>query len=128
MPSSAQTLGLDVFTRLSHGCLGRGDVGGILLEVQGGERDAMSEAAGRDPHVVDRPWPPALDGCRGQSAPGGGDRLVSGQYRNAGQPTGEFLAATLAPVADLRPLGQLSEGHNGEQRVRGGASGSSGRT
>jgi len=31
----------------------------VVLEVQGGERDAMGEAAGRDPHVVDRPRPPA---------------------------------------------------------------------
>ena len=48
--------------------------------------------------------------------PGGGYRLVAGQYRNAGQSAGEFLAAALAPVADLRPLGQLSEGHEGDQR------------
>lgn len=62
----------------------------------------MAARAGRLPRTV---------------GPGGGDRLVSGQYRNAGQPAGEFLAATLAPVADLRPLGQLSEGHKGEQRL-----------
>jgi hypothetical protein len=89
----------------------------VVLEVQGGERDAMGEAAGRDPHVVDRPWSAALDGCRGQSALGGGYCLVSGQYRDVGQPAGEFLAAVLAPVADLRPLGQLSEGHEGDQRL-----------
>ena len=40
----------------------------VVLEVQGGERDAMGEAAGRDPHVVDRPRSSTLDGCRGQSA------------------------------------------------------------
>ena len=51
------------------------------------------------------------------SRPGGGYRLVAGQYRDAGQPAGEFLAAALAPVADLRPLGQLSEGHEGDQRL-----------
>ena len=55
----------------------------VVLEVQGGERDAMGEAAGRNPHVVDRPRPPAPDGCRGQPPPGGGYRLVAGQYRNA---------------------------------------------
>jgi hypothetical protein len=42
----------------------------VVLEVQGGERDAMGEAAGRDPHVVDRPRSPAPDGCRGQPPPG----------------------------------------------------------
>ncbi len=31
----------------------------VVLEVQGGERDAMGEAAGRNPHVVDRPRSPA---------------------------------------------------------------------
>jgi len=77
----------------------------------------MGEAAGRDPHVVDRPRSPALDGCRGQPPASGGYCLVAGQYRNAGQPAGEFLAAVLAPVADLRPLGQLSEGHEGDQRL-----------
>jgi len=58
-------------------------------------------------------WTAAAD-SRPQVAATG---LVSGQYRNAGQPAGEFLAATLAPVAELRPLGQLSEGHQGEQRL-----------
>src|SRR5260370_30353084 len=77
----------------------------------------MGEAAGRNPHVVDRPRSPAPDGCRGQPPPGGGYRLVAGQYRNSGQPAGEFLAAAVAPVADLPPLGQLSEGHEGDQRL-----------
>lgn len=36
----------------------------VVLEVQGGERDAMGEAAGRNPHVVDRARTPAPDGCR----------------------------------------------------------------
>ena len=31
----------------------------VVLEVQGGERYAMSETAGRDPHVIDRPRSPA---------------------------------------------------------------------
>jgi hypothetical protein len=56
----------------------------VVLEFQGGERDAMGEAAGSNPHVVDRPRSPAPDGCRGQPPPGGGCRLVAGQYRNAG--------------------------------------------
>ena len=44
MPSSAQTpLGRDVFTRLSHGCLGRGDVSGIL-----GSLDSRSDLHGHD--------------------------------------------------------------------------------
>jgi hypothetical protein len=77
----------------------------------------MGEAAGRDPHVVDRPRSPASDGCRGQPPPSGGYCLVAGQYRNAGQLAGEFLAAVLAPVADLRPLGQLSGGYEGDQRL-----------
>ena len=88
----------------------------VVLEVQGGEREAMGEAAGRDPHVVDRSWSSAQDGCGGQSPPGGGYCLVAGQYRDVGQPVSEFLAAMLAPVADLRPLGQLSEGNEGDQR------------
>jgi hypothetical protein len=89
----------------------------VVLEVQGGERDAVGEAAGRDPHVVDRPWSSTLDGCCGQPAPGGGYCLVAGQYRDVGQLAGEFLTTVLAPVADLRPLGQLAEGHEGDQRL-----------
>ncbi len=88
----------------------------VVPEVQGGERDALGEAAGRNPHVVDRPRSPAPDGCRGQPPPGGGYRLVAGQYRNAGQLAGEFLASALAPVADLRPRGQFSEVHEGDLR------------
>jgi transposase len=84
------------------------------------ERYAMGEAAGRDLHVVDWPWSPAQDGCRGQSSPGGGYRLVAGQYRDAGQPVSEFLAAVLAPGADLRPLGRLPEGNEGDQRFAAG--------
>jgi hypothetical protein len=89
----------------------------VVLEVQGGERDAMGEAAGRNPHVVDRPRSSALDGYCGQSAPGDGYCLITGQHSDVGQPAGEFLAAVLAPVADLRPLGQLSEGHKGDERL-----------
>ena len=89
----------------------------VVFEVQGGERDAMGEATGRNPHVVDRPRAPAPDGYRGQPSPGGGYYLVAGQHRTAGQPAGELLAAALASVADLRPLGQLSEGHEGDQRL-----------
>jgi hypothetical protein len=62
----------------------------------GGAGSAPPHPAGRNPHVVDRPRSPALDGCRGQPPPGGGYRLVAGQYRNAGQPAGEFLTAALA--------------------------------
>ena len=54
----------------------------VVLEIQGGERETMGEATGRDPHVVDRSWPSAQDGCRGQPPPGGGYCLVAGQYRN----------------------------------------------
>ena len=95
----------------------------IVLEVQGRERYAMGEA-GRDPNVVDRPWSSTLDGRRGQSALGGGYCLVAWQYRNAGQPAGEFLAATVAPVAYLRPLCQLSKGNEGNQRLAADQAGS----
>jgi hypothetical protein len=97
----------------------------VVLEVQDGERDAMGEAAGRDPHVVDRSRSPASDGCRGQPPPGGGHCLIAGQCRDAGQPTGKFLAAALAPVADLRPLGRLSEGREGDQRLAADQAGGS---
>jgi hypothetical protein len=77
----------------------------------------LASANSRDPHVVDGPWSSTLDGCCGQSAPVGGYCLVAGQYRNVGQPASEFLAATLAPVADLRPPGQLCEGNESDQRL-----------
>ena len=37
----------------------------VVFEVQGGERDFVGEAAGRDPHVVDRAGSPASGGCCG---------------------------------------------------------------
>jgi len=98
----------------------------VVLKVQGGERDAMGEAAGRDPHVVDRPRSSTLDGCRGQSAPGGGYCLITGQYRDVGQPAGEFLAAVLPQlrisahlasspkvtkvISGSRPIGRVASG------------------
>ena len=55
----------------------------VVLEVQGGERDVMGQAAGRNPHVVDRPRAPAPDGCRGQPSPDGGYCLLAGHGSTA---------------------------------------------
>ena len=86
----------------------------------------MGEAAGRNPHVVDRPRSPAPDGCRGQPPPGGGYRLVAGQHRNAGQPAGEFLAAALAQLrisAHLASSPKVTKVISGSRPIRRVASG-----
>jgi hypothetical protein len=81
----------------------------VVLEVQRGEGRFVGEAAGRDPHVVDRAGPSAAAGCCGQAAPDRGNCFIAGQDRDAGQPAGQFPAAVGAPAADLSPLGQLTE-------------------
>src|ERR1017187_6786404 len=75
----------------------------VILEVQRCERYFMGEAARRDPHVVDRTRASALECCCGQAAPDGTYRLIAWQHGNAGQPSGQFLAAVGAPVADFSP-------------------------
>jgi hypothetical protein len=49
-----------------------------ILEVQRREREAVREAACRDPRVIYRPWPTALGGGSGQLAPDAGDTLAAG--------------------------------------------------
>jgi hypothetical protein len=88
----------------------------VVFEVQGGERDFVGEAAGRDPHVVDWAGPPPQAGCCGQAPPDGGDGLIAGQDRDARQPSGQFPAAVGTPAADLCPLGQLTERDEGDER------------
>lgn len=89
----------------------------IVLEVQGGERQVVGQAAGCDPHVVDRPRPSSLDGGRREPTPGCGDRLVTGYDGHCGEPGGKLAPALLAPVADLCPLGQLAEGDESNERL-----------
>jgi hypothetical protein len=92
----------------------------VVLEVQGGERRFVGEAAGRDPHVVDRAGPPAPAGCCGQAPPDGGDGLIAGQDGDARQPGGQFPAAVGTPAADLGPLGQLTESDEGDEGFAAG--------
>ena len=87
----------------------------VVFKVQGGERDFVGEAAGRDPHVVDRAGSPASGGCCGQAPPDGGYSFIAGQDGDARQPGGQFPAAVRAPVADLGPLGQLTESYEGDE-------------
>jgi hypothetical protein len=89
----------------------------VILEVQRCERYFMGEAARRDPHIVDRTRASALECCCGQAAPDGTYRLIAWQHGNAGQSSGQFLAAVGAPMADFSPLGQLAEGHERDQRL-----------
>jgi hypothetical protein len=89
----------------------------VVLEVQGGERHIVGEAAGSDPHVVDRAGSAAASGRGGQSAPGRGHGLITGQHGDLGQPRGQFAAAALAPVADLGPPGQLAERDERDQHL-----------
>ena len=65
----------------------------VILEVQRRERYLVGEAARRDPHVVDWTRASALERCCGQAAPDSAHRLVAWQDGNAGQPSGQFLAA-----------------------------------
>lgn len=53
----------------------------VILQVQRRERHFIGQAAGCDPHVIDRPWPSTLDGRSGQAAPDGGGGLVARQNR-----------------------------------------------
>lgn len=89
----------------------------VVLEVQGGERQVVAQAAGCYPHVVDGPRPSSLDGGRRESAPGSGDRFVTGYDSHSCQPGGQLAPAALAPVADLCPRGQLAEGDESNERL-----------
>jgi hypothetical protein len=89
----------------------------VVLEVQRCEGHFVGEAAGGDPHVVDRPGSSAQAGLCGQAAPDGGDCLVAGQDGDAGEPTSQFLAAVKTPMADLGPLGELAERYEGDERL-----------
>jgi hypothetical protein len=75
----------------------------VVFEVQGGERRFVGEAAGRDPHVVDRAGPPALAGGCGQAPPDGGDGLIPGQDGDARQPGGQFPRGGGYPSGGSRP-------------------------
>jgi hypothetical protein len=81
----------------------------VVFKVQGGERDFVGEAAGRDPHVVDRAGSPASGGCCGQASPDGGYSFIAGQDGDARQPGGQFPAAVRRPSGGSRPPAQLTE-------------------
>lgn len=63
----------------------------------------------------DRAGSPASGGCCGQAPPDGGYSFIAGQDGDARQPGGQFPAAVSAPVADLGPLGQLTESYEGDE-------------
>jgi thiopeptide-type bacteriocin biosynthesis protein len=87
----------------------------VVLEVERGQRQVVGEAAGRDPHVVDGAGAATLDAGGRETAPDGGHGLVAGEDRDARQPVGQLLASAGAPTADLSPLGQLAERHEGDE-------------
>jgi hypothetical protein len=88
-----------------------------VLEVQRRERHFVSEAADGDPHVVDWPGPPAQGGFCGQAAQTVATASSPGRTGVPESQPASFLAAVRAPVADLGPLGELAERHEGDERV-----------
>ncbi len=79
----------------------------VILEIQRCERHLVGQAARRDPHVVDR------TAAADRRPPDRGHGLVAGQHGNMRQPARQFLATAGTQVADLCPLGQLTEGDEG---------------
>ena len=69
----------------------------------------------RDLQVVDRAGSRAPGGCCGQAPPDDGDGFIAGEEGDARQPGGQFPAAVGSPVADLGPLGQLTERDEGDE-------------
>ena len=78
-----------------------------VLHVERRERDAVADAAGRDPHVVVWPRPATLlcAGC--EPSPRSGDRLVVGQDAACGEPPIEAFARRRTPASDLGHLASL---------------------
>lgn len=88
----------------------------VVLQVERGQGQVVGQAAGGDPHVVDRTGSAALDARGRQPAPHRRDRLVAEEDWDSGEPVGQFLPAAGTPVPDLGPLGQLAKGDEGDQR------------
>jgi len=81
-----------------------------VLEIQGGERQVIRQAASCDPHVIRGTGPPSVRPGGREPSPGGGHCFVTGKNRNARQPVRQRLAIVCAPLPDLRPLRQLPKG------------------
>ena len=85
----------------------------VVLEVQRGERRFVGEAAGRDPHVVDRAGAPASAGCCGQDSPDGGYCLIA---RQDWMPDSQLVPrGGGCPGGGSQPACQLTESHEGDE-------------
>jgi len=90
-----------------------GEVGEVL-EVQRCQRQLADQTACRDPRVVCWPWSTPELGVGLKLSPHAGHGFAVGKHEESGQ---EGLHASLAlwpPVAHQRPLGQLTNGDEGD--------------
>jgi hypothetical protein len=79
-----------------------------VLDVEGGQRQVVSQAASGNPGVILRPWSASPFRGRGELSPHHGDVISAMQDRKPLQPPGHPLPPQLAPLPPLRPLCQLA--------------------
>lgn len=83
----------------------------VVLGVERGQRDVMSQAARGYPRVVYWPWATSERGVGRDGAPGARYVVVAVQDVRAGQPLGEAFAAVWSPLTLFDPSSQFREGH-----------------
>ena len=93
---------------------------GVVLDVERGERKFAGEAAGGDPRAVDRPWTSAQPGVGLDLAPDGGGLEAARQDDDAGEEGPESQPCVAAPAVQVRPLGQLADGDEGDRELLAG--------
>lgn len=89
-----------------------------VLDVQGGERQVVDQAASGDPGVVLRSWPAALCGVGGDLAPGSGDLVGVGEGGARSQPSCEVSAPRSGPLAHGGPPDEFAKGDEGDAGLR----------
>jgi hypothetical protein len=81
-----------------------------VLHVQGRQRQAVSEAACCNPHVIGGAGSAALGRGGGKFAPDGGDAALRRDHGLVGKPFVEHGEVARSPVTQPGPLGQLAHG------------------
>lgn len=97
----------------------------LVFDVAGSQRDAVGEAAGGHPGVIQRAWTASEAGICGDDAPGPGYIMVAVEDVLACEPPVQHLSAVWSPLALLDPPGQFAQSHKGQDEGDGRPAGES---
>jgi len=96
---------------------------GIVFCVSSRQWQTLGEAACGDPGVVGVSVAAGVAGGGGKAAPGPGDFVVVAEDGDGGDPVADAVDALGAPATGDLPLGQFTDGHEGDADRRPGEGG-----